>query len=433
MIIPIILSHILNIYLCLEITNPLSVVCDHHKVHFGKDSSRFCGHLSVSCRVSFSGVYIIYDLPQRGTLSLGLDTPYYMKIGNQHFLHEYVNIRRCTKHVTIHYEKPAKIKQIFAINGKPADWIERWQPPYSLSDVLLLPTHSDDEHLYFCGLIPTLLNANYSLQVAYTVIHVHEPQRHHELLAGLWAVGIRHYPLFGVVPDSFSTNLSEALVNLNNDNHSLQEVIKYHVDCIRRFRPYIIISHDENGESGHGQHRLTTYSLKRALLMIGKPAGSTSHRPYVPSKVFFHLYPKHTIRMNYDIPLRLYNGMTAYQVSRLGFSKHESQRHLYFTSWLEGPNGSYTKASQIAKNSPLLYGLYFSTVGYSNATNDMFYNISKQPVDQGISITDFREDSFEVCFNNNHYTSMKLWVAIYGSLACFLLWKSLRYGTCWHG
>ena len=28
MIIPIILSHILNIYLCLEITNPLSVVCD---------------------------------------------------------------------------------------------------------------------------------------------------------------------------------------------------------------------------------------------------------------------------------------------------------------------------------------------------------------------------------------------------------------------
>ena len=82
--------------------------------------------------------------------------------------------------------------------------------------------------------------------------------------------------------------------------------------------------------------------------------------------------------MNYDIPLEYYNGMSAYEVSKLGYDEHVSQHYTWFTDWLLGKNDNFTSATQIKTYSPLEFGLYYSKVGYENKDGDMFYNIPEE-------------------------------------------------------
>ena len=80
--------------------------------------------------------------------------------------------------------------------------------------------------------------------------------------------------------------------------------------------------------------------------------------------------------MNYDIPLEYYNGMTAYEVSKLGYAEHDSQQYTWFTDWLKGKNNEYTKATDIKTYSPTKFGLYYSKNGnYETLDNDLFYDV----------------------------------------------------------
>ena len=79
--------------------------------------------------------------------------------------------------------------------------------------------------------------------------------------------------------------------------------------------------------------------------------------------------------MDYDTPLEYFNGKTAYEVSKEGYKKHNSQQWTWFTGWINGKNTKYTKATQIETYSPLKYGLYYTTVGVDTQKNDMFENI----------------------------------------------------------
>ena len=38
--------------------------------------------------------------------------------------------------------------------GELPDWVQQWQPPLADADLLVLPTHADDEHLFFGGTMP---------------------------------------------------------------------------------------------------------------------------------------------------------------------------------------------------------------------------------------------------------------------------------------
>jgi len=80
--------------------------------------------------------------------------------------------------------------------------------------------------------------------------------------------------------------------------------------------------------------------------------------------------------MNYDIPLEYFDGKTAYEVSKEGYSKHYSQQWTWFTKWINGTNNSYTKATDIKTYSPTEYGLYKSLVGEDINKNDMFENLT---------------------------------------------------------
>ena len=107
--------------------------------------------------------------------------------------------------------------------------------------------------------------------------------------------------------------------------------------------------------------------------------------------------------MNYDIPLEYYNGMTAYEVSKLGYAEHVSQHYTWFTDWLLGKNNEYSLATQIKTYSPLEYGLYYSKVGYENKDGDMFYNIPKEVVNEPI----IENDNEDIDINNEENNETK--------------------------
>lgn len=314
----------------------------------------------------FNYVYIIYYVESMtGTINYN-DTS--TKVGENQFLHECIKLDEATNKTTINYDDTVRIKEIFLFNETLPNWVQTWNKPLDNADILLFSTHSDDEHLFFAGLIPSMIASGKNIQVVYLTHHNDNPKRLDEQLNGLWAVGLRNYPVLGAFPDAYSESLNGATNNLAYAGFSLDDVINFQIDIIKRFKPLVVVNHDEAGEYSHGQHILNTHALKEALNLL--------EDEYKPEKVYLHLYAENPITMNYDIPLEYYNGMTAYEVSKLGYAEHESQQYTWFTDWLKGKNNEYTKATDIKTYSPTKFGLYYSKNGnYETLDNDLFYDV----------------------------------------------------------
>ena len=314
----------------------------------------------------FNYVYIIYYVESMtGTINYN-DT--IATIGKNNFLHECIKLDEETNKITINYDDTVRIKEIFLFNETLPNWAQTWNQPLDKADILLFSTHSDDEHLFFAGLIPSMIASGKNIQVVYLTHHNDNPKRLDEQLNGLWAVGLRNYPVLGAFPDAYSESLNGATNNLSYAGFSLDDVINFQINIIKSFKPLVVVNHDEAGEYSHGQHILNTHALKEALNLL--------EDEYKPEKVYLHLYAENPITMNYDIPLEYYNGMTAYEVSKLGYAEHESQQYTWFTDWLKGKNNEYTKATDIKTYSPTKFGLYYSKNGnYETLDNDLFYDV----------------------------------------------------------
>lgn len=327
------------------------------------------------------GLYIIYELKSSpGKLIVDNQN---IEIGQNDFLHEYIDIQKLpkTKKITINYNNDVKIAEIHLLGqGKLPSFVEIWQKPLNKADLLLFSTHSDDEHLFFAGLLPTYVDKGAWVQVAYLTNHNDNPQRLHEQLHGLYTVGIRNYPIMGIVPDAYSTNLEKAIKNMNKSGLSLDDGINYIVQLLRRFKPLVVVTHDEKGEYSHGQHILSAYLLKIAL---DKANDSNYHLESYQKygtwnvlKTYIHLYQNNKIIMDYDTPLSSFNNKTAYEISKEGYAKHLSQQYTWFTKWLNGKNNEYTKSTDIEKYSPNEFGLYRNLVSEDIDKNDVLENIT---------------------------------------------------------
>lgn len=349
--------------------------------------------IRITSSKKIEGIYIIYYM--EASLGVLKSQNTFIEIGNEGFLHEFIELDKSSTEIVLKYEKDTTIKEIFLFESDAPDWVQKWKPPHKDADILLFSTHSDDEHLFFAGLIPSMVAAGKKMQVVYMTRHDKTPIRFDELLNGLWAVGLENYPVIGIIPDKYSKELNVAIEHLSLANLSLDDVIDFEVDIIRRFKPEVVVSHDENGEYGHGQHRLTTYALENSIKYLNDENYKSEYAPFEPSKIYIHLYKNNPIKMNYDIPLEYFGGKTAYEMSKMGFIEHESQRRAWFTRWLEGNDNNYKSATEIVNYSPLDYGLYYSTVGYENEDNNMFYNIPEPIIEETEEIDEEGEEKNE--------------------------------------
>lgn len=332
--------------------------------------------IEIQSKDNIKGIYIIYEFEGYDAEIMYNNTT--ETIGKNNFAHEYIELKDSATNVTITYKEDAIISDIYLFTeGNLPSWVQKWENPHEEADLMLLTTHADDEQLFFLGLIPTYVDRGIKVQVVYLANHNDNQRRIHEQLNGLWTVGSKNYPVLGVIPDAYSESLEGAINNLNKVNLDEEFVIKFQTEMIRRFKPLVIVGHDELGEYSHGQHILNTYALKKALERSNDENyyNELNYDLWEVKKTYLHLYKDNQITMNYDTPLNSFDNKTAYEVSKEGYKMHESQQWTWFTGWINGKNNEYTKSTEITKYSPNSYGLYMTKVGDDIKKNDMFENI----------------------------------------------------------
>ena len=240
--------------------------------------------ISVTANESIGGIYVRYYAPPENGLmsSNGKET----QISKDGFLSEYIFAEEETSSVLLSWDK-AEICEIsvYSKGDLPED-IQLWQSGKEETDILLLATHSDDDQLFFAGLLPYYAQKeDVSIRVAYFVSHADATYRLHELLCGLWECGVRLYPEIGVFPDAYSESFDLARRNLEKDGYTYESVLEYQRYLLEKYRPLVLVLHDISGEYGHGQHIINTKSMLEAL-------ESAKEEEFVPEKVYIHLFPR---------------------------------------------------------------------------------------------------------------------------------------------
>ena len=106
--------------------------------------------------------------------------------------------------------------------------VQNWEEPMDgETDLVLFSTHGDDDQIFFAGLLPYYAGElGYQVQVCYFTGHQNNNiNRMHEMLNGLWAVGVRTYPVFGPFPDFRVDDLAACYTALAGNGYSREDVI----------------------------------------------------------------------------------------------------------------------------------------------------------------------------------------------------------------
>lgn len=310
---------------------------------------------------TISGVYILWDSPVKEWGLMTAEGKIFC--GQNEFLHEYVPLDIPQTEVTIHLYENVSICEISIFDeGELPEWVQIWQPSCEKADILLVSSHADDEILFFGGIMPTYIPRGADIQVIYmTECWSTARVREHEKLDGLWASGLDIYPVCGNFTDLYSKTLERARIQYDE-----QSMVDYLTKQFRRFKPQVVVTHDFNGEYGHGYHMLTAAATVQALEAA---ASDTAHVQSLEQygvwdvpKTYIHLYGENTIEMDLRIPLEEYGGKTALEVAAAAYKQHVSQQWCWFYV-----DDEYEYSCDE-------FGLFRTNVGV-DTTNDMLENI----------------------------------------------------------
>ena len=335
--------------------------------------------ITVSCETEMNGIYIIWDsLIPEWQMKIGENT---YTFGEYGFLHEYVKLPEKTNSLTIIvpngsdlgtlggvYTGGARISDIYAFDSDDLpSYVQLWQPPLDKADILVFTTHADDEDIFFGGFVPIYgAEKGLGVQIVYFTQHWDYAEgskiREHEKLNGLWLAGDVYYPILGNFKDGWSTDYEGAAAYINPDDATL-----FLTECIRRTKPQVIVSHDFDGEYGHGQHILVTSCATEAVEYAADdtydPASADLYGTWDTPKMYIHLYDENPIKLDLRQSLTAFDGKRAIDVARQAYLCHESQQWCSFTIDDYGP---YDNSS---------FGLYRTTVGPDVNCNDVMENL----------------------------------------------------------
>lgn len=333
------------------------------------------GSISLESTESIAHLYIEFDrLPQDWKLIAGGKE--YLCDGG--YLHQYIDVAAlCGEQteITLQFDQKTAIADLYFFEkGEPLPaYVQQWNAPCEKADLMLISSHSDDEQLFFAGMLPYYaVERKLRVQVVYIVQHfeangVKDHTRPHEQLDGLWAVGVRNYPVMSEFPDLYSESFEGAKAAFGAAGYTYDDFKGYISDCLNRFEPLVVVSHDLKGEYGHGTHIFCANALTEAIKAEG------AHRP---EKTYLHLYEENQIEMDWDTPYESLGGKTPFEVTQQGFACHKSQHWTWFYRWIYGGSGEITKASQIKTYSPCRYGLYDTIVGLDEQGGDFMENVA---------------------------------------------------------
>lgn len=340
--------------------------------------------IDLSAQTPFSSLYIMFNLEYGEYTITDNSSGQTITAGQHRFLHEFIRLPQPTTSVTITFPRGyVAISEIRAFTAGTPAGVQIWEPPLDGGcDLLLMSTHGDDEHLFFAGLLPIYAcEQDYDVQLCYFTDHREwTKERCHEMLNGLWAVGVRTYPHFGAFPDFRIDNKDGTYLQYELMGVSKEKMLSFCVEQIRRFRPQVVVGHDFAGEYGHGMHQVYAELVSEAVYLTHDPnyfpSSAERYGLWDVPKTYFHVYPENSVELELDAPLKSFAGMSAFDVSRyVGFPQHVSQQiYTTFTHWIYGPNLEVMNSKDITRFSPRYYGLFRTTVGPDVEKNDLMEN-----------------------------------------------------------
>ena len=317
--------------------------------------------ITIESEMPLGGIWIRFSAAPEGAM---LDGESIMPNG---FWSEYIDLGGKTS-ATLTFDKISICDlRIYSVGELPSE-VQRWEVAQYETDIMLFASHSDDDQLFFAGLLPYYVaKGNVDVKVCFFTTSYQDISRVQELLAGLWHCGVKNYPIIFPLPDDYSESFDGARKLLEKQGYTYDSVKAMVTDVLNTYKPLVVVLHDFKGEYGHGMHIFATSTIVDAI-------ESAANGDFVPSKVYVHLYAQNEILLPIDEPLEYFENKTAFNVSQEAFQNHKSQHWTWFYDWIYGKNKEITKSSQIKYCCPAKYGLYFSSVG-ADTGNDMLENI----------------------------------------------------------
>jgi len=254
----------------------------------------------------------------------------------------------------------------FGEGSVPAQ-VRRWEKA-DAADLMVVSAHPDDEFIFLGGLLPTYA-AEREKDVLVVYLTYSSRARICELLDGLWTAGVRIHPMLGDRDDKKTTSLKKAYQVWDRD-----ELCAWLVELVRTHRPRVMVTHDINGEYGHGAHM----AAADVCMFAYDHAGDAAYlpgcgEPWQMDKLYLHLYEGNQQRFDWNVPLSSFGGKTGLEVAQDAFACHASQvgqklkdaqGRLFVCEVVDG--GFYDNA---------LFGLWGTRVGADTQTGDLFENV----------------------------------------------------------
>ncbi len=330
-------------------------------VAFGEGAS-----LTVTASEPMHALYLVWsEPPEPWTLTVNGEA---QECGRYGFLHELVPLEGGAESVTVSMPAGGSLCIVRAYSaGTLPKTVQAWEPPCEKADILAFSTHADDEILFLGGVlaeyagerklaVQVVYFSNYFLTGGSSVI------REHEKLDGLWAIGVRQYPVNGNFRDEYAKTLKDAKKLFDYD-----EGLEFLTEQLRRFKPQVCVAQDTNGEYGHGTHMLTSALMQEAVTLSMDPARFTAsaerYGVWDVPKTYIHLHKENPIRLDCRVPLTAFGGMTAVDVAAAAYKQHVSQQWCWFY------------VSDEYEYSIAEFGLYRTTVG-TDTGGDMMEHLT---------------------------------------------------------
>lgn len=321
--------------------------------------------VTISAEEEFCGLYLLFGDPAVAyRITSGNMTK---ECGQYGFLHDYVALDSPTKECTIQFTDSTSLCGLYAYTpGELPASVQVWEPPYEEADMVIFSTHADDEVLFMGGVAVTYAGVRKNrVQIVYLSRYwkgpYADPRREHEKLDGLWTMGIRAYPVNMPFDDYYSTTLDGA-----KQNYNLNDVIASVTENIRRFKPLVVVTHDVNGEYGHGGHMLLYQAVNEAVNHSAEnnfcPVSAQEYGTWDVPKFYSHLYQENKLHLNLRMPEPELDWKTPLDVEKEAYKKHVTQQGYWF---YVSDEYEYSCAD---------FGLVRTTVG-QNTGNDMFENV----------------------------------------------------------
>lgn len=316
------------------------------------------------------GLYMIWalDTPKVALEVWNSDTKgweHFADVNKGEFVHEYIElpgVKRFRLHSTDDKGSLPLVEMNVLSEGTLPDWVQVWQPSHTQCDLLLLSAHPDDEYIFFGGAIPYYIAEGYRVQLAFATTQ--SEVRLHELLNALWVAGGRNYPELLMLYDKLCEKARTAYKYWGGEDAALDTFAA----LIERTKPSVVITHDINGEYGHGAH-MACADMALQVVRDGK-----RDLQWKPQKLYLHLWKENPITLEWEQPHENLGGQTPLEIARLAFKEHKSQQG--FSAETRSGREFKFKVHSHGMFDNADFGLAYTSVGPDVECNDFMENVN---------------------------------------------------------